>query len=140
MLTVARVQSGAQTVYVLWHRAISGGFDDISNPLRGGKFETVLRKMHTDNPNERATIFLISDTPSVFLGVTVMGPSISDFLIEDIVSATRSDNPATSSYLNRRLRDLNEARKEIIDGRLSLGGFSEAVLRDIKVKMADEHP
>jgi len=129
MLTVARLQSGAQTVYVLWYRAISGGFNDISNPLHGGKFGTVSRKMHTDNPNERATILLISDTPSVFLGVTGMGPSITYFLIEDVVSATGSDNPATSSYLNRRLRDLNEARKEIIDGRLALGGFSEAVLR-----------
>ena len=69
-----------------------------------------------------------------------MGPSISYFLIEDVVSATGSDNPATSSYFNRRLRDLNEARKEIIDGRLALSGFSEAVLRDIKVKMADERP
>lgn len=51
------------------------------------------------------------------------------------MGATSLDKPATSGYLNRRLRTLSEACVEIGDNRLSLHGFRETVLRDSMVKM-----
>lgn len=54
------------------------------------------------------------------------------------VKTLHANTPATSSYLNRRLRDLVEAEKEISRARSVLQDFRDIVWPDVKVNTFTE--
>lgn len=59
-------------------------------------------------------------------------------LLEGTVENFCTDTSATSSYLNRRLRDLAEAEREILGARSVLQDFRDTISPDVKVKISPD--